>query len=99
MVVGGDHDGEKWTPAYAGRQQCGARARVDSRMSLLHDPTLRMRQHLLAALVASLCLGAGLGAVPALANDSAASLAQQALADCETGRQSRDRTERERLFV
>src|SRR5258705_12479478 len=58
-----------------------------------------MRQHLLAGLVASLCLGAGLGSVPALANDSAASLAQQALADCEAGRQSRDRTERERLFV
>ena len=58
-----------------------------------------MRQHLLAALVASLCLGAGFGSVPALANDSAASLAKQALADCEAGRQSPDRAERERLFV
>jgi len=28
-----------------------------------------MRQHLLAALVASLCLGAGFGSVPALAID------------------------------
>jgi hypothetical protein len=53
-----------------------------------------MRQHLLAALVASLCLGTG----PALASDSAAGLAKQALADCEAGRQSADRSERERLF-
>jgi tetratricopeptide (TPR) repeat protein len=54
-----------------------------------------MRQHVLAALMASLCLGSG----PALANDSAAGLAQQALADCEAGRQSPDHAERERLFV
>ena len=57
-----------------------------------------MRQHLLAALVASLCLGTGLGSAPARASESAAALAQQALADCEAGRQSGDRTERERLF-
>jgi tetratricopeptide (TPR) repeat protein len=57
---------------------------------------LRMRQQLLAALMAALCLGAG--PAPALAADSAASLAKQALTDCEAGRQSGDRAERERLF-
>jgi len=53
---------------------------------------------MLAALVASLCLGAGLGSAPALATESAASLAHRALDDCEAGRQSGDRAERERFF-
>ena len=53
---------------------------------------------MLAALMASLCLGAGFDSAPALASESAASLAQRALADCEAGRQSGDRAERERLF-
>ena len=48
-----------------------------------------------AALVASLCLGS-----PARGSEpSAAALAQQSLAECEAGRQSNDRSERERRFL
>ena len=56
-----------------------------------------MRQRLLVcALAAALCSipGRSIGSDP-----SAASLAQQALSDCETGRLSNDRAERERLFT
>ena len=56
-----------------------------------------MRQRLLlrAALVAALCSLAG----PVAASDpSAASLAQQALNDCESGRQTTDRAERQRRY-
>ena len=56
-----------------------------------------MRQRLLAcaALVAALCLP---HAHAAAAEPSAASLAQQALSECETGRQTGDRAERARRF-
>jgi hypothetical protein len=56
-----------------------------------------MRQRLLlrAALVAALCSLTG----PAVASEpSASSLAQQAFTECETGRQSSDRAERQRRF-
>ena len=56
-----------------------------------------MRQRLLlcAALMAALCALPG----PTLASDpSASSLAQQALTECETGRQTNDRGERQRRF-
>jgi len=57
-----------------------------------------MRQRLLVrvALVAALCsmTGKAIGAEP-----SAAGLAQQSLAECESGRQATDRAEREHRFV
>ena len=57
---------------------------------------MRQRLVLCAALVAALCSIP----VPAVASDpSAASLAQQALAECETGRQATDRAERQRRFA
>jgi tetratricopeptide (TPR) repeat protein len=57
---------------------------------------MRRRLLLSAALVAALCAISA----PAVASDpSAASLAQQALAECETGRQSSDRAERQRRFT
>jgi hypothetical protein len=57
---------------------------------------MRQRLVLCAALLAALCSFA----VPALASDpSAASLAQQALVECETGRQVTDRAERQRHFT
>jgi hypothetical protein len=56
-----------------------------------------MRQRLLVgALVAGLCSIAGRSLA---AEPSAASLAQQALTECEAGRQTNDRAERERRFV
>jgi len=55
---------------------------------------MRRRLIVSAALVAALCLpGRSLAAEP-----SAANLAQQALADCEAGRQTTNRAERERHF-
>ena len=56
-----------------------------------------MRQRLLVgALMAGLCSIAGRSLA---AEPSAASLAQQALIECEAGRQTNDRAERERRFV
>src|SRR5690242_11615369 len=57
---------------------------------------MRQRVFLCAALVAALCSRAA----PVVASDpSAAALAQQALAECETGRQATDRAERVRRFT
>jgi tetratricopeptide (TPR) repeat protein len=56
---------------------------------------MRQRSFLRAALVAALCSLS----VPAVASDpSASSLAQQALTECETGRQTTDKAERQRRF-
>ena len=56
-----------------------------------------MRQRLLVcALVAGLC---SIGGRSLAAEPSAASLAQQALTECEAGRQTNDRAERERHFM
>ena len=57
---------------------------------------MRPRSLVSAALVAALCLQ---GAPAPGAEPSAASLAQQSLAECETGRQTTDRAERERRFA
>jgi hypothetical protein len=57
---------------------------------------MRQRPFLRAALLAALCSFSG----PAFASEpSASSLAQQSLTECETGRQTNDRAERQRRFT
>ena len=62
-----------------------------------------MRQRLLlgVALLAALCSTAGPATAsdPGSANPAGTTMAQQALAECEAGRQSTDRAERERRFT